>query len=269
MRTRSVLVLLSLFVCPALATFHVDMYLSDGNTPLPLRDPNVPNDYCDVMVGTRLLAIVSSDSTARKLGYVTMSWEDDLKGRLFGKIYNADTDNFDGSVLGAAGRGASVRGIEGPDGVGFQFEGGSKSTYVGRWFTWDYNVIEIGDCNIILTQGFETTGVKEPNFNPPPVTTTTITLHHVPSRDFDKDSLVNFRDFAILARLWRAKAAPDPNAAADPNAVPSPSDLDGDGYVTVSDLRAFSRFWLNSAVAPIALPVPPPDPNSPPPDPHP
>jgi hypothetical protein len=256
MRTRSVLVLLSLFVCPALATFRIDMYLSDGNTPLPLRDPNVPNDYRDIMVGTQLRAIVSSDIATFRQGCIAMLWEDfDEKGQLFGKGYNADADTYDGSVLDAAGYRPSVRYSEDSNGIVYDFDGGRKSGRAGQWFIWDYNVIGVGDCNVILVDGVHV-GVSPFSKG---AAAMTLTLHHVPSRDFDGDSLVDFKDFAILARRWRTLVPPDANA------VPSPFDLDRDEYVTVSDLRAFSRFWLNSTVARIA----PPDPNSPPTDPQP
>jgi hypothetical protein len=60
----------------------------------------------------------------------------------------------------------------------------------------------------------------------------------VAPRDFNRDSLVNFKDFALFAQQWRTRIDPDPNG------VTSPTDLDADGYVAVYDLSQFCRFWL-------------------------
>ena len=83
MRTCSTFVFLSLLAGPALATISIDMYASDGNTPLALRDPNDPNAahvYRDIMVGTRLCIVVSSNDKKSATGSIEIPLADLDKG---------------------------------------------------------------------------------------------------------------------------------------------------------------------------------------------
>ena len=52
------------------------VYLADGKTPLELADPNIPLLYRDVMAGTRLTIIVSSDSGGYWGGDLAITGED-------------------------------------------------------------------------------------------------------------------------------------------------------------------------------------------------
>ena len=65
----------------------------------------------------------------------------------------------------------------------------------------------------------------------------TLSFQHVPSRDFNGDMVVDFKDFARFAAHWRS--APDPNAGAG-----ATFDLSTDNWIDSSDLASFSEYWL-------------------------
>jgi hypothetical protein len=211
---------------PAPATITADVYLSDGNTPLALRDPNVPHVYRDVMVGTKLTIIVSSNSL-KGTGSIGMSWEDWAKGRLTARGFDESTRYCDGSCLPAAGCNADV--IYTPDSsmTMYCFFPGTSRVYPGRWFIFDYLAKSVGTCTI--TVGDATSK---------PLVATTLTLNHVPSRDFNGDTVVNLKDFALFANYWRR------GADSDCNSVPCQFDLNADGRLDAADLSLFRAFWL-------------------------
>ena len=64
----------------------------------------------------------------------------------------------------------------------------------------------------------------------------TLAFTHVPSRDFNGDTVVDFKDLALLASHW------DLNA--DPNSPDGPFDLNADGRIDLGDLALFSEYWL-------------------------
>jgi hypothetical protein len=66
------------------------------------------------------------------------------------------------------------------------------------------------------------------------------TLHfaHIPSRDLDGDTVVNFADFALLARHWGSPSA----CSAD--GYGAASDLDSDAWTGLADLAGFTEYWL-------------------------
>ena len=64
-----------------------------------------------------------------------------------------------------------------------------------------------------------------------------LSFTHVPSRDYNGDTIVNFEDFALLASLWHEPA--------DPQVHPATSvDLNGDAHIDPLDVALFSEFWL-------------------------
>ncbi len=231
MHVRSTLVLLALWACPAFATVSADMYLSDSNTPLALRDPNVPHEYRDVMVGTKLCVVVGSDSAESIWGKIMISGDDVYKSGLAARDFNDDTANFDGSCLEAVGGAAFVRArTEIPANLtGYMFKTGAP-LLPGRWFLWDYTAKAAGACHIMVGP---VTAVGYGDF-----VAMTLSFNQVPSRDFNNDTTVNFKDFAVFAQHWQARKDPDPNG------FTSPFDLDADGMVGTRDMRLLSEFWL-------------------------
>ena len=97
-----------LFLCVAsIATGEVSttVHLADGNTPLELADPNVPFVYRDIMVGTKLTIVVSSDTAespwSGKLQIAGTDWD---YGAISARDYNDVTLDWEGSHLEAAGK---------------------------------------------------------------------------------------------------------------------------------------------------------------------
>jgi hypothetical protein len=242
MKIRLTLLLIVLSACPTLATLRIDMYLSDGNTPLALRDPNTPNVYRDIMVGAKLTVIVSSDKKAKTTAMIGVPWDDVSVGELTARGYDVVTNTWEASRLKDSGTSSTVWYQPMTAMKAFLFDSGGLQICPGKWFIFDYLAKTVGSCDIILgTAPVVVTGGGEP-----PLTTgetmaivMKIMLNQVPSRDFNGDTIVNLRDFALFANHWQTQAEADPNSAS------AKSDLDSDGYVGASDLRQLCRFWLD------------------------
>jgi hypothetical protein len=237
---RMLLVLVAtLVVTPvALAKVWTTVYRCDGTTPLATVDPNHPTIYRDIMVGTRLVIVVSSDGPGIYGGYqlwsggLVISQDDWQRGTLSGRGYNRQRRSYDGSALLAAatqGR-ASVQYREylQPDmGRGFDLRPNQYSV-AGDWFVFDYHAEQTGSCDVGLYDFDASMDVP----------LETLSFTHVPSRDFNGDTIVNFEDLALLAACYSAVVGPDPNDSA------APFDLDSNGRIDLGDIAAFSEYWL-------------------------
>jgi hypothetical protein len=189
-------------------------------------DDNTPFDGRDIMVGTKLTIIVISNVAEYWYGGALIIEEADMAniGRLYGRDY--DGYGYPSSCLPAAGVDAAVWDTYIYPGPGFELYGGDDPN-VGDWFIFDYNAIDIGDCNI----AFYDFDVSETE----PVHT--LTLHHVRTRDFDGNTQVDFADFAVLAFYWQATNCNNPGWCQG-------TDLDIDGNVNSNDLMLFVEYWL-------------------------
>lgn len=212
----------------ASAQVFMNVYRCDGKTPLASKDPNTPDVYSDIMVGTRLVLLISSDVRGYWMGGLHLTWDDWQRGKLAGRGFdpNSPDANFKDSCLKAAGPRATVSFMEASDRVGFWLNSSTRAV-PGDWFVLDYLAEETGPSHIgwyDYSLSFDTP-VKVYSFT------------HVPSRDFDDDGVVNFKDFVSLASEWRRPV--------DPNAEPARRrDLDGNLSVGFSDLALFSEYWL-------------------------
>ncbi len=237
---RKLFVLVAALVVAPLAWAKVwtTVYRCDGTTPLAAVDPNHPTVYRDIMVGTRLVIVISSDAPGiyddRQLwsGGLVISRDDWQRGTLSGRGYNEQRRNYDGSTLAAAatlGKAtAQYREYFQPDtGYGFDLRPNQYSV-AGDWFVLDYHAERLGSCDVALYDFDASLDVP----------LETLSFAHVSSRDFNGDTIVNFRDLALLVSRCGAIVAPDPN---DPNA---PFDLDANGRVDVADIASFSEYWL-------------------------
>lgn len=202
--------------------------LADGNTPFPPLDPNDPCVYPDVMVGTELTIIVSSDTGEYWSGALAIADANRDYGVLSARDYNEYTLDWEGSRFPAAGVEASVLDWEEDPGIdGFTLYTGFTGVEANDWFIIDYNALEIGDCNV----GFYDHNVNwfEPIYY--------LTFSHVRSRDFNGDTKVDFTDFVVLASYWQEAVCYDPNWCEG-------ADLDIDGSVDIYDLALFVDYWL-------------------------
>lgn len=202
------------------------VFLADGNTPLEIVDPNIPHVYRDIMVGTKLKIIISSDTNEYWEGG-SLGIEDVNLRYGLSAIGPEISDDWSGSHLPAAGYPAKVFDVEYPA-YGFDLYVGPHDRQAGDWFIIDYNAINIGDCNV----GFYDYG--EGYYDVPFYY---LCFSQVRTRDFSNDTIVNLADFAIFASHWLAANCTDPNWC-------DGTDLDTDGNVDANDLMLFCEFWL-------------------------
>jgi hypothetical protein len=181
------------------------------------------------MVGTKLSIIVNSDSGDYwEGGDLSIEGEYRDFGLLSARDYNDTTSDWRGSRFEAAGNGARVwewldMGIH-----GFNLEGDSYHTAVpGDWFIIDYTAKNSGICKV----GFYDRSISGDY---------PIYYHvfsHVRTRDFNKDSKVDFKDLALVAYHWLRTDCGDPDWCEG-------IDFDTDGNVDREDLMFFADYWL-------------------------
>ena len=201
----------------ALGKVSVRAYRADGITQL---------EYQDIMVGTKLTIIVDSNVAEEWYGgALGIEGTDTDRGVLYGRDY--DGFEYPGSVLPAAGDFAAVWETV-SYGTGFELYGGEEPD-IGNWFIIDYNAIDIGDCNVVFYD-LEVSDT-EPN--------DILSFHHVRTRDFYKNTKVDFDDFALLALYWQETNCGDSNDCEG-------ADLDINGKVDANDVTLFSDYWLES-----------------------
>jgi hypothetical protein len=236
-----VLVAVILFAPTTRAKVWTTVYHCDETTPLAALDPNQATVYRDIMVGTRLVFVVSSDTGESWQGALLLSSDEVKYGTLSGRGYtpakpgtSIRAPNYADSCLDAAGTGAYVWVFGGTEGVGLQFQSG-HTPYItaghpavpGDWFIFDYHAEQVGFCKVGLYTG------DDPN-----IPLEMLLFRHVLSRDFNGDTVVDFADFALLASHWDASVGQDPNSRADT------FDLNADTRVDLADLVLFSEYWL-------------------------
>ncbi|MGA2916362.1 MAG: hypothetical protein ABSE89_10085 [Sedimentisphaerales bacterium] len=221
-----IVLVLTLGVAPmGISNISTMVFLSDGNTPLALVDPNIPYVYQDIMVGTRLTIIVDSNIAEYWYGGALGVEEEDMlnRGCLYGRGY--DGFEYPGSRLPDAGENAAVWSTV-SYGYGFELYGGDEPN-AADWFILDYNALNIGDCNIAFYD-------FDVNENEP---VHTLIFHHVRTRDFNNNTIVDFHDYAIFASHWLETNCNAPNWC-------DGTDLDINGSVDVNDLMLFCQYWL-------------------------
>ena len=238
MRVLAAVVTIALAASTAAADVWVEVYRHDGVTPLAPIDPNYPDVYRDIMVGTHLVLVVKSNAGGPWYGSLEMSPEDWNFGTLEGRGHNPETGTYDDSALPASGSkhhgtpsDSRVVYFEGPvlDGYRAGFDLNANFASVpGEWFVLDYFAEQVGPCHVLfydLLADFD---------NPQDV----LSFNHVLSRDFNTDTIVDFEDFARLASHWGSTT----------DGVDF--DLEPDGQVGWGDLAAFGEYWLERTDTP-------------------
>ncbi len=243
MKTTFLAILIAAMAATSLAGVSARVYRADEITPLPWADPNIPNVYQDIMVGTRLTIFIESDAPDSLWdGGLCISDEDWIKGFFSGRGYNAMEETYDGSILPAAGELSSAMILLGEAERYFFLS--VTHGIIGEWGIVDYRAQAVGKCDVGVYE-IGAAGPLPDDFNPdfddpPPAQAhwlQGLTFHHVLSRDYNDDAAVDFADFALLASQWQGEAPVDPNATAS-------FDLDGDEAVDVADLALFCDYWL-------------------------
>ncbi len=235
-------VLIGAIAATSLAGVRARVYRADEVTPLPWADPNTPDVYQDIMVGTRLTIFIESDTAKSSWnGGLRITREDWIRGTFSGRGYNTEENTYDDSVLPAAGDFPLIFLFSSE---GWYFNLAVTRGIMGEWFLLDYRAQAVGKCDIGLYE-YGSDRELPANFNPefddlPPGRThwlQGLTFNHVPSRDYNDDDVVDFADFALLAGQWRGTVPADPNATVK-------ADLDGDEAVELADLALFCDYWL-------------------------
>lgn len=229
MRTLLVTIVVVAIASITQARVWTTVYRCDETTPLAAADPNHPSVYRDIMVGTRLAIVIKSDAGASWQGQLLSSVDDSRYFSLDGRGYS-EKWFYEGSCLPAAGEYARAWDFDEVEVRGFLFKTSVLASAPGDWFILDYRAEQVGSCSLTLYDYDPTVAMNVP--------VETLFLTHVPSRDFDNNSTVDFEDFAVLASHWHT------TVASDPNAVAIQYDLNSDGLVDIGDLILFSGYWL-------------------------
>lgn len=202
------------------------LQLMDSNIPVLPRDPCIPHVYRDIMVGTKLSIIISSDADEYWSGGLFIAGTDRDYGILSGRDYNDITGDWKGSRFEKAGTLACVWDSQENLKSGFTL-GTDSNAVAGDWFIIDYLATNIGDCNVGLY--YDNYSTEVPVYN--------ITFHQVRTRDFNADSIVDFADLALFASNWLQTGCSEPDWCGG-------RDLDTDGDIDTNDLILFASFWL-------------------------
>ena len=219
MKKITILLLFLSMTSPMLGAVFTRVCEADGNTPFDGRD---------IMVGTKLTIIVDSNVAEYWYGGALAVEEANMANR--GLLYGRNPDEFGnylGSCLPDAGADPAVWDTVSYGYGGFELYGGSDPN-VGDWFIFDYNALDIGDCNVAFYD-YDVSDT-EPVY--------TLIFHHVCTRDFNNDTKVDFADFAVLASYWQATDCNDSGGWCEG------TDLDIDGNVDLDDLMLFVDYWL-------------------------
>jgi len=202
----------------------------DVNTLFPPLDANVPIiEYPDIMVGTELTIIVDSNVAEDWLGCLIIEDANMDYGVLSarGPLISGD---WSGSHLEAAGDHALVNRTADPNKDGFCFyTDWQLHVEAGDWFIIDYNATNIGDCYVGFYEYDPHDGSD--------ILINYLKFTHVRSRDFNKDTKVDFIDLERLTSYWLAVGCAGPDWCEG-------TDLDEDRDVDAHDLTLFADYWL-------------------------
>ena len=209
-------------------------------------DGETPFDGRDIIIGTRLTIIVSSDCNDYWSGGLFIAGQDRAFGTLAGRDYDPNRLMYDpnrslygitqfirdwtGSHYEDAGELARVTAWKDSNIWGFDLyttDIDDSNFVAGDWFIIDYYADEVGDCNV----GFYDYNISwdDPNY--------CISFSHISTPDLNHNGVVNFGDLVIFASRWNAIDCNYPDWC-------DGVDLDRDGDVDSDNLKPFIKYWL-------------------------
>jgi len=205
--------------------------VADGNGLFLPVDFNLPViEYPEIMVGTRLTIFVYSNDAGQWEGGLFIKDPNRGYGVLSGRDYNEVTWDWEGSHLEAAGVGARVYDWEDDLQSGFDLYS-DRTTVAGDWFVIDYTATNVGNCVVGFYDYGGPGGMDFPERY--------LSFYHVPTRDFDSDTRVNFVDFAVFVSHWFEMGCMEPDWCEG-------TDLDRDKDVDAHDIALFADYWLET-----------------------
>jgi hypothetical protein len=216
---KLLVLILALGVVPiATAQIALRVCEADGVTPF---------DGGDIMVGSKLTLIVSSDTGDYWSGGLFIRGQDRALGTLSARDSDPNTRDYTDSHYDNAGDMAKVTAWKDSDIWGFDLYGSDINAVAGDWFIIDYKAVGIGETNV----GFYDYSISwnDPNL--------LVTFHHVPTRDFNRDEIVGISDYVTLASYWLEENCSEPNWCGG-------TDISRDGWVDMVDFALFEKYWL-------------------------
>jgi hypothetical protein len=214
----AVILLFAVLIAVSSATVFVGVFESDGITPFDNRD---------IMVGTALTIVVSSDSTDYWGGGLYIAGQNRAMASLSARGYDPNALDWTGSHYAQAGDYARVNTWKGTGKWGFDLYSSDSNSVPGNWFVLDYEAIGAGEPNLWICD--HASSFSEPNL--------AISFRHVPSRDFNEDDSVDMVDYALLSSYWLTTDCNEPDWCGG-------TDMNQDTYVDLDDLALFSGYWL-------------------------
>lgn len=187
-------------------------------TRVCLADSNTPLEYQEIMVGTKLTIIVESNEPQYWEGSVALLG-DDVNMAVLPFVTPLEAAGLSAAAYLNEFQGARIWDL-------FTNQFPDDPPLAGKWFIAGYTATVVGNCNVSFFDGID--------YDPPYEPTYIIPFIHVPTRDFDGSTVVDFNDFAVLASFWQQANCGDCGGA----------DLSDDNDVDFEDLMLFTEYWL-------------------------
>jgi hypothetical protein len=228
---KLLVLILTLVVVPtATAQIALRVCEADGVTPFDGRD---------IMVGSKLTLIVSSDTDDYWSGGLFIAGQDRALATLSARDSEPNIRDYTDSHYIEAGNMARVTEWKDSNIWGFDLygsdidlwgsdpNGSDLNALPGDWFIIDYEATGVGSPNL----GFYDYSISwhEPDL--------LLTFHHDPTRDFNGDEIVDISDYATLASCWLYENCSDPNWCGG-------TDINRDSWVDIVDFALFEEYWL-------------------------
>jgi hypothetical protein len=213
--------------------FEANIVLGDVSLSVYEADGTTPFDGRNIIVGTELTIIISSDSGDYWSGGVFLAGDNRGLGVLSARGWDPNTLDWAGSRTEAAGAMATVWEYRDSWLWGCDLYTDSYGVEAGDWFILDYEATAVGDPNFGFydySQSWE-----EP--------ISTVTLSQFPSPDFDDSGIVNLADFSHFSLYWLENDCEETSWCYG-------ADLNTDTVIDMQDLWIFSVYWLWGATDP-------------------